>query len=275
MSSPAEAGAQQDPAGGDPSRTGGGADQAPVPGRANPVIAIDGPSGSGKSTVARRVAQRLGLRYLDTGAMYRAVTWQVLESGLDPADPVVLAAWLTPERLDRMKVAIGTDPRRSRVTVGGVDVATAIRSAPVTAAVSAVAAVPAVRRWLVSRQRELIAGGGIVVEGRDIGTTVAPDAPVKVFLTASGEVRAARRHREEDAASEADGVARTQAQLEQRDLLDSTRSASPLVRAADSVEVDSTHLGVAAVVRAVLAHCAAAGVHPAASRPRPTPPARP
>ena len=268
MSSSADAGTRRDTA----VRAAGPAADGPL-GTA-PVIAIDGPSGSGKSTVARRVAQRLRLRYLDTGAMYRAVTWQVLQVGVDPADPSALAAWLTPDQLDRMTVAIGTDPRRTRISVGGVDVATAIRSAPVTAAVSAVAAVPAVRRWLVERQRELIADGGIVVEGRDIGTTVAPDAPVKVFLTASGEVRAARRHREEDVGSAPAEVARTQAELERRDRLDSTRSASPLVRAADSIEVDSTHLGVAEVVRTVLEHCAAAGVTPQTGS-RATGPTRP
>ncbi len=239
----------------------------PTP-RTRAVIAIDGPSGSGKSTVARRVAQRLGLRYLDTGAMYRAITWRALEDGLDPADASALETALTPERLDQLGLTIGTAPRRFRVRVGPVDVSTEIRSTRVTAAVSAVAAVPAVREWLVRRQRDLIGDGGIVVEGRDIATTVAPDATVKVYLTASSEARATRRHREESAGPEA--VAHTLAALDRRDQLDSTRTASPLTQAPDAVEIDSTDLGVAQVVSAVLAECARAGI-PTASAPRSAP----
>ena len=224
------------------------------------VIAIDGPSGSGKSTVARQVAQRLHLRYLDTGAMYRAVTWQALADGLDAADGSALAAALTPERLDRLDLVVGTAPRRPGISVGGTDLATAIRSDEVTRAVSAVSALPAVRGWLVARQRELIGAGGIVVEGRDIGTTVAPEASVKVFLTASGTARAVRRHRQETPAEDPAELARTHAELERRDRLDSTRAASPLVRAPDAVEIDSTHLGVSEVVAAVLAECRRAGI---------------
>ncbi|HVF20295.1 MAG TPA: (d)CMP kinase [Mycobacteriales bacterium] len=224
------------------------------------VVAVDGPSGSGKSTVSRRVAQRLGLRYLDTGAMYRAITWEVLRRQLE-LEPALLGLVLTADELDRMELEVGTDPRRAAVRIAGHDVATAIRGEEVTSAVSIVSAVPQVRRWLVTRQRELIGAGRIVVEGRDIGTTVVPTAEVKVFLTASGSARAARRHRE---AVEDGAVERTEAALARRDALDSTRATSPLARAADAVEIDSTDLGVAEVVSAVLARCAAAGLTGAA-----------
>ena len=221
------------------------------------VVAVDGPSGSGKSTVSRRVAQRLGLRYLDTGAMYRAVTWAVLRAGLD-LTPEVLGDALSAERLEGMGLVIGTDPRRALVRVGDVDVSSAIRGDEVTSAVSIVSAVPEVRRWLVGRQRELIGAGGIVVEGRDIGTTVAPYAQVKVYLTASGSARAARRHRE--ARDGGGAVEQTEAALARRDALDSSRKASPLTKAPDAVEIDSTDLSITEVVSTVLARCAAAGL---------------
>ena len=212
------------------------------------VIAIDGPSGSGKSTVARRVAQRLGYRYLDTGAMYRALTWQALDRRVDLED----AAALT-ELAERVHLEPGTNPRRPTIAIGGVDVSTPIRSRAVTNAVSAVSAVPAVREALVRRQRELIAAGPIVVEGRDIGTTVAPDAALKVFLTASSEARAARRHRQFAASGDAAAEHDTRAEIERRDERDSSRAASPLVQAADALVVDSTTRGVDEVVGEVLA----------------------
>ena len=241
----------------------------PVP---SGVIAVDGPSGSGKSTVSRRVAQRLGFRYLDTGAMYRAVTWAVLRDGLD-LGPENLLGELRAERLDALDLVVGTDPRRAVVRVGTTDVATAIRGDDVTSAVSLVSAVPEVRRWLVDRQHELIGRGRIVVEGRDIGTTVAPYAQVKVYLTASGSARAARRHREAAEVSST-GVEATEAALARRDALDSTRAASPLTKAPDAVEIDSTDLSVAEVVSAVLARCAAAGLTGPPAPPRTGPEAR-
>lgn len=228
--------------------------------RTTSVIAIDGPSGSGKSTVARRVAQRLSLRYLDTGAMYRAITWRVLADGVSLTDPDRLARHLSTDWLEALGLEVGTAARRARIRVGGADVATGIRTEAVTAAVSAVAAVPAVRRWLVGRQRELIGTGGIVVEGRDIGTTVAPDATVKIFLTASGEARALRRHRQDTVTPASEGIGRTQQALELRDEMDSTRAISPLTQAPDAVEIDTTDLSVAQVVAAVLRHCAHAGI---------------
>ncbi|MHB1614903.1 MAG: (d)CMP kinase [Actinomycetes bacterium] len=202
------------------------------------MVAIDGPSGSGKSTVARAVAVRLGLRYLDTGAMYRAWTWWLLSQrgGVPPAREV--------ESIGLPRIDVGTSPERPWIRVAGVDVAEQIRLPEVTAAVSAVSAVPWVRTRLVEQQREVIGRGGIVVEGRDIGTTVAPSATVKVFLVASAQVRAARRARE---LARAD-VERVRHDLSRRDAQDSTRAASPLVRARDAQEVDTTARSVDDVV---------------------------
>ncbi|OLB78263.1 MAG: cytidylate kinase, partial [Actinobacteria bacterium 13_2_20CM_2_71_6] len=159
------------------------------------VVAVDGPSGSGKSTVSRRLAAALGARYLDTGAMYRAVTWAVLQAGVDPNDAEAVAKVAADARL-----ASGTDPERPSIRLDGVAVDTEIRGPEVTGAVSVVAAVPAVRRLLVAQQREIIATvERIVVEGRDIGTVVAPDARLKVYLTASADTRAHRRSSEQAA----------------------------------------------------------------------------
>jgi CMP/dCMP kinase len=213
------------------------------------VIAVDGPSGSGKSTTARGVARRLGLRYLDTGAMYRAVTWALLRRGVDVDDPKAVAAAVADVRLD-----VGTDPDRPTISADGVNVAGPIRGPEVTAAVSAVSAVPEVRTLLVAQQRELIGDGGIVVEGRDIGAVVAPDADLKVFLTAESAERAARRHAETGGAP--DQVGATEADLSRRDILDSTRTASPLTKADDAVVVDTTHLGLEEVIDRIVAMAA-------------------
>ena len=203
------------------------------------VVAIDGPSGSGKSTVARRLAGALGAAYLDTGAMYRAVTWAVLRAGVDLSDPDGIA-----KVAGELALVIDTDPAHPRVRADGVAVDGPIRGPEVTAAVSAVAAVPAVRRHLVARQRELIASADrIVVEGRDIGTVVAPEADLKVFLTASATERARRR-----SAQDATEPVATEADLARRDRLDSTRAADPLRRAVDAVELDTTGMDVDAVV---------------------------
>ncbi|MGC5054545.1 (d)CMP kinase [Micromonospora sp. DT48] len=211
------------------------------------VVAVDGPSGSGKSTVSRRLATSLGGRYLDTGAMYRAITWAVLRSGVDLTDAQAVA-----KVAGEVDLRIGTDPAGYAVTVDGVNVETDIRGPEVTAAVSAVAAVPAVRALLVSRQRDMIAKAErIVVEGRDIGSVVAPDADLKVYLTASAAARAARR-----SAENASDVAATAADLARRDQLDSTRKTDPLAQAPDAVVLDTTELGIDEVVarlRALLA----------------------
>lgn len=210
------------------------------------VVAVDGPSGSGKSSAARGVARALGLRYLDTGAMYRAVTWWMLQHRVDVADPAAVAA-----RAGEPTLEMDTDPDRPTVAVDGVDVSEQIRTREVSNAVSAVSAVPEVRARLVALQREIIGPGGIVVEGRDIGTVVAPDAPVKVFLTASEEVRAERRARDL-AADPTATPAVTQTELARRDRLDSTRTASPLVKADDAVELDSTFFTLDEVIEQVL-----------------------
>jgi cytidylate kinase len=207
------------------------------------VVAMDGPSGSGKSSASRGVARALGLRYLDTGAMYRAITWWMLQRSVDLADPQAIAA----RALDPV-LTMGTDPDAPAAAVDGVDAAGPIRTLEVTAAVSAVSAVPEVRRRLVAEQREIIGAGGIVVEGRDIGTVVAPDAPVKIYLTASAEARALRRTAELVGTTvDAQKVA-----MARRDTLDSTRKIDPLAMAADAVELDTTTLNLEEVIAEVL-----------------------
>jgi CMP/dCMP kinase len=212
------------------------------------VVAIDGPSGSGKSTVARGVAAALDVRYLDTGAMYRAVTWLVLRRGIDLADAAAVAGVASGADLE-----ISTDPAPARVRIAGSDATGEIRSAEVTAAVSAVSAVGAVRTAMVARQRELIGTGGIVVEGRDIGTTVAPDADVKIFLTAEEQVRAERRGAEiAGGGPDPQVLAATSASLRQRDAADSGRAASPLNQAPDATVIDATRLTADAVIAQVV-----------------------
>ncbi|MEV8517546.1 (d)CMP kinase [Dactylosporangium sp. NPDC051484] len=203
------------------------------------VVAVDGPSGSGKSTISRRVAQALNARYLDTGAMYRAVTYAVLRDNVDLGDADKIAAVA-----EDVQMTIGTDPAAPHISVDGIGVDHEIRGSEVTRAVSAVSAVPAVRALLVARQREIIAEAErIVVEGRDIGTVVAPDADLKVYLTADAEERA-RRRSSENASSQA----ATAADLARRDRLDSTRAADPLRQAEDAVVLDTTSLGIDEVV---------------------------
>lgn len=213
------------------------------------VVAIDGPAGSGKSTVARLVAEALDLPALDTGAMYRALTWAVLEAGVDPSDaPAVIGVAHT------LDLDVGPP-----VLVAGRDVNDAIRTAEVSAAVSVVAAVPEVRVRLVAAQREWIeAHGGGVVEGRDIGTVVAPDAVLKIYLVASEEERARRRQRQDDATEAAGDLGATQEAIRRRDAIDSGRAASPLAAAADAVVLDTTGLSVEGVVAEVLARYRAA-----------------
>ena len=200
--------------------------------RRPPLIAIDGPAGAGKSTVSKAVAARLGLDRLDTGAMYRSVAWEVLREGIAPDDETAVA-----KVARHATIEVG-----AAVTMNGTDVTDAIRSPEVSRAVSVVAANPAVRAEMVKRQRAWAEGRpGGVVEGRDIGSVVFPEATVKVYLTASAEERARRRGGDEPA----DGVAR-------RDLLDSTRSASPLTVAADAHVLDTTGRSVEDVVGEVL-----------------------
>ncbi len=204
------------------------------------VIAIDGPAGSGKSTVAKAVADRLDLDYLDTGAMYRAVAFAAMRRGIDPADV---------EPVSRLARDLELDVA-TKVTVDGVDATIEIRSPEVTRAVSSVAAMPAVRTELVRRQREWIeAHGGGVVEGRDIGTVVFPKADLKVYLTAADGERASRRSREM-LDLHYDEVA---ADIARRDHVDSTRAASPLAVADDAVCLDTTGQSIEQVVESVVA----------------------
>jgi CMP/dCMP kinase len=207
------------------------------------VVAVDGPSGSGKSTVSRRLAGALDGVYLDTGAMYRAVTWAVLQAGADLSDPDAITKIALETEL-----SIGTDPAAPHFAANGVNVDGPIRGPEVTGAVSAVAAVPAVRKQLVALQQAIIAGHPrIVVEGRDIASVVAPDADLKVYLTASAAARAARR-----SAEDATDVAATEASLARRDKLDSSRATDPLRVASDAVEVDTTGMGIDEVVAHLL-----------------------
>jgi cytidylate kinase len=216
----------------------------PMEGATDLVVAIDGPAGSGKSTVARRVAELSGLRYLDTGATYRALTLALLRRGVPIDDPEAVA-----DAAKAVDLTLELAPGRSgaaRVLLDGTAPGSALRSPEVNAAVSAVSAVPAVRELLVALQRSLVGVGGIVVEGRDIGTVVWPDAEVKVFLTASAGERARRRTGDLDGGGEsADALAR-------RDRLDSGRGLSPTRAAEDAVVLDSTGRGVDEVVNQVL-----------------------
>jgi cytidylate kinase len=208
------------------------------------VVAMDGPSGSGKSSTSRGVATALGLRYLDTGAQFRAMTLWMLEHGVDTADARAVAA-----RCASPTLRSGTDPAAPTITLDGRDVAREIRSGRVTGHVSAVAAVPEVRQRILQLQREIIDGGGIVVEGRDIGSVVAPDADVKVFLTADAAARAARRTAENGSGS----VEATRTDLLRRDAIDSGRSSAPLVMPEGAVHIDTTAHTLDEVVGRVVA----------------------
>ena len=208
------------------------------------VVAVDGTSGSGKSSTSRGVAERLGLRYLDTGAMFRAMTWWLLREGVDVRDVAAVAAVA-----DRPRIESGTDPLAPTITVDGIDVSVEIRSEEVTAAVSPVSAVPEVRARLLELQREVIGDGGIVVEGRDIGSVVWPQAQVKVYLSADPVARAARRAAEEGGSD----LALTQESLLERDRIDSGRATAPLTMADGAVHVDSTHLTLVEVIESIVA----------------------
>ncbi|GAA5125384.1 (d)CMP kinase [Pseudonocardia adelaidensis] len=224
-----------------------------VTGRLHGVVAMDGPSGTGKSTVSRRLAAACDAAYLDTGAMYRALTLAVLRAGLDgteaDAEKVALDAVTDLESV--------TDPAHPAILLAGEDVEAEIRGGAVTRAVSAVSAVPAVRTALVERQRVLIekavaACGGIVVEGRDIGSVVVPDAPLKVYLTASEEIRAARREAQDRKAGRAADHRAVLADVRRRDRLDSTRKTSPLHAAPDALVLDTDDLSVDDVLTELL-----------------------
>lgn len=207
------------------------------------VIAIDGPAGTGKSSVSRGLAKALGTRYLDTGAMYRIATLAMLRAGVDLENPVAIAAAAD------VPMSVGFDPEVEQTYLGEEDVSALIRGDEVTRAVSAVAAVPDMRARLVRLQRELARGpDGVVVEGRDIGTVVLPDADVKIFLTASAEMRARRRNAQNMAAGLPDEYETVLADVIRRDHLDSTRAVSPLRPAEDALIVDTSDMTQAEVI---------------------------
>ncbi|MCX2929788.1 (d)CMP kinase [Mycobacterium sp. CVI_P3] len=207
------------------------------------VVAVDGPAGTGKSSVSRALARALGAHYLDTGAMYRIATLSMLRAQVDLDDPEAIAA------ASDVPLSVGYDPEVDRAYLGGEDVSVEIRGDEVTRAVSAVSAVPQVRTRLVALQRELASGpDNVVVEGRDIGTVVLPDADVKIFLTASAETRARRRNDQNVAAGLADDYETVLADVRRRDHLDSTRAVSPLRPAEDALIVDTGDISEAQVV---------------------------
>ena len=208
------------------------------------IIAIDGPSGSGKSSVSRAVATQLGLDYLDTGSMYRAMTWFIQDLGIDLADTEAIGQAAKAEVIEP-----SIDPSEPGIRVSGRDVSVEIRGPEVTQGVSAVSAVPAVRELMVNLQREIAANSqtGIVVEGRDICAVVLPQAPVRLFITADPQARANRRAKENGAE-----VSSTKDDLEKRDLADSTRTISPLEIAPGARVIDTTHMELSEVIAQVV-----------------------
>lgn len=208
------------------------------------VIAIDGPSGAGKGTVARAVAHELGYRHVDSGAMYRAVGWKAIQGGVPLEDEAAIAGVAAAARIEVTTTS---------VTVDGADVTRAIRTPEIDRAAAGVARLPRVRSILVEQQRQMGANGGIVMEGRDIGTVVFPAANVKLYLDASPDERARRRANDPAHTGVPAAVSEVATQLTQRDEIDRTRTASPLVAATDAVVVDTTGKDVATVVKEVMA----------------------
>lgn len=202
------------------------------------VLAVDGPSGTGKSTMCRALAKKMGAKYVDTGAMYRVATLAVLRAGVDPTDaPGVIAATA------QLPLEVSDDPDSTAVLLAGEDVSAEIRGAEVTRNVSAVSAIPEVRANLVDLQRKLARDAHrAIVEGRDIGTVVLPDAPAKVFMTASAEVRAKRRYDQDVAAGREADYDKVLADVQRRDEMDSSRATSPLRPADDAVVVDTSEM---------------------------------
>lgn len=224
------------------------------------IIAIDGPSGTGKSTVARRVAAELRAGYLDTGAMYRMVTLAVLRAGIDPVDDTAVG-----QVLQGLTFSSPRNPGRQVHLLGGADVSNEIRGHQVTLAVTPVSANPFVRAWLFDRQQLLAHSGRMVVEGRDIGTVIAPEADLKVYLTADADERARRRHTQNIGASVGSAaagldLAAVAQDLERRDTHDATRAHAPLQAAADAVIIDSSSMELSETVAQVLQLAASRGI---------------
>ena len=207
------------------------------------VVAIDGPAGAGKSTIARRLAERLGYTYIDTGAMYRAVALWAHRRNIDFTDM---------HRMEQLAIAAAIELTPGRIHLNGEDVTEAIRTPEVTNGASKIAVIPGVRRAMVAKQREIGERASVVMEGRDIGTVVFPDAQVKIFLDANPDERVRRRLRDLRAQGDAVSAADLTAQMEERDLRDSTRADAPLSQAPDAVYLDSTPLGIDEVTEAIL-----------------------
>lgn len=213
-------------------------------------IAIDGPAGAGKSTVARVVANELGYVYVDTGAMYRAVTLKAIRAGLNPDDRAKIAQFT-----EQMNIQLIPSDHGQKVLVDGENVTGSIRTIEVSQRVSAFAMIPEVREILSRKQRNIAAAKGVVMDGRDIGTKVIPDAEVKIFLTASVEERARRRFEELQSKGEQTNLEQMKKDISERDRMDEQREHSPLVRADDAVLLDSTEISISEVIRRILALC--------------------
>ncbi len=211
------------------------------------VITIDGPAGAGKSTVALMLAARLGLNYVDSGATYRAAALKVLEVGASPEDEAVVV-----DVVGSAEIQFSTDGSDSTVSLDGRDVSQAIRTPEVTSAAAQVSRLPQVRQKLIALQRSLVRGKGVVMEGRDIGTVVFPEAPLKIFLKADVEERARRRLHQDREEGRVASLEQTAYDIGRRDQLDAERKISPLVPAHDAVEIDSTDLTADQVVERIL-----------------------
>ena len=222
-------------------------------GRTRPVVAIDGPAGAGKSTVASHLARHFGLLNLETGAMYRALALKAIQNDIGFDEEAELMALA-----DTTRIVLEPGLEGNRVFLDGMQVSKRIRDSDVTAAASRVSVHPRVRHWMVEQQRVLGAKGGVVMEGRDIGTVVFPDAEVKIFLDAAPEVRGSRRYRQAEPAIAPETEAAVLKELQERDTRDRTRAESPLRPAPDAVVLDTTHLALADVLREVEALVAAA-----------------
>lgn len=228
--------------------------QGQDPARKPLVIAIDGPAGAGKSTVARRVADALGYLYIDTGAMYRAATWLVIAQNVNSQDLEAIVNLVAASTID-LKPPDESSGGRIRVFVDSREVTYDIRSQDVTRLVSAVSAVPGVRRHLVEKQQSIARQGGVVMDGRDIGTVVLPGADIKIFLTASPEVRAERRMLELAALGQPAEFSEILAQIKERDRLDSTRAVAPLRQAQDAIPINTDSMTVEEVSERILNLC--------------------
>jgi cytidylate kinase len=212
------------------------------------VIAIDGPAGAGKSTVAQKLAARLGLAYVDSGATYRAVALKVLQAGVSPEEEAAVAQLISETTID-----VKMDGLSPHVLLDGQDVNDEIRTPAVTLAAAKVSRLLGVRKKLVAVQREFARGAGVVMEGRDIGTVVFPDAPLKIFLKADPEERARRRLEQDRKEGRTSTLEQTAEEIRLRDQLDAGRRLSPLMAAPDACQIDSTHLTAAQVVERILA----------------------